>query len=208
MKTLTISSLVCLIVAIAFVAKATGKTLEEKIQEVCKTYDCKDPKVKQQCANYCKKEECQLKDSDSCLQSSPHWKGTNTCTDSEKHCGPWGKDMKRCCPVTCKLKKELTKNACSQIVSKGVCDYPNDAQCPENLEANGLTFTKGIQGSGRCSEGAPITDAITCKDACRFFKKSQGEILGYNNCYIDRNELCHQNGHHGLGATMICKTQN
>ena len=78
--------------------------------------------------------ECQTKDSDSCLHlSSNKWKGYFTdwtCSGSSEYCESWAKDMKRCCPETCKSGK-FTLTDCMSSSSEGKCIYPNEAQCPE-----------------------------------------------------------------------------
>ena len=73
--------------------------------------------------------QCQPRDSDSCLQASLKWK-LYTCTGSSKYCESWGKDMKRCCPETCKTGA-FNEADCNSFSGKGDCKYPNSAQCPK-----------------------------------------------------------------------------
>ena len=75
-----------------------------------------------------------------------------------------------------------------------------------NLEINEEDFILGSKGSGVCIEGTLITDETTCREACEALKIPQEEILGNNKCYKDGRDTCYQDGHHGPGASMICKT--
>ena len=74
--------------------------------------------------------DCETSDSDSCLQGSPGWSSSYTCTNSKGYCKRWMKDMKRCCPKTCENTKPFTEYECRVAKGKGTCIYPNEAQCP------------------------------------------------------------------------------
>ena len=71
--------------------------------------------------------QCQVKNSDSCLESSPGWTD-HTCAGAFEYCETWEKDMKRCCPKTCGTG-EFTEGDCKSSSGKGTCKYPNEAQC-------------------------------------------------------------------------------
>jgi len=75
--------------------------------------------------------KCTPKDSDSCLQASPGWNRLHKCASKTKYCSSWGKDLRRCCPVSCNTGR-FTEEMCNSFQSSGTCLYPNTAQCPEN----------------------------------------------------------------------------
>ena len=68
-----------------------------------------------------------MKDSDECLRkSSWDWGPDSSCRTSAKHCDTWAKDMKRCCPETCKVADKFTNSDCQKlgVDIKGRCKYP------------------------------------------------------------------------------------
>ena len=71
---------------------------------------------------------CQTKDSDACLQASPGWGTSYTCSSSIGWCFSWGKDLRRCCPESCGTGIFQEKD-CLAFSSEGTCTYPNEAQC-------------------------------------------------------------------------------
>ena len=75
-------------------------------------------------------EICTPKDSDDCLRSASGWRGYS-CSNSIKYCDDWSKDVRRCCPESCKNRQPFTESVCNDSNGKGTCKYPNDAQCPE-----------------------------------------------------------------------------
>ena len=72
-----------------------------------------------------------VKDSDTCLQTSPGWSDYYICnsTESTKYCNMmYAKDMKRCCPDSCGTGA-LSEEECYALGGWGNCIYPNEAQC-------------------------------------------------------------------------------
>ena len=68
------------------------------------------------------------RDDDNCLQTSPQWSEYSTCSSRTWYCESWGKDMRRCCPVSC-TSGVFTEEDCLAYAGDGTCIYPNDAQC-------------------------------------------------------------------------------
>ena len=77
-------------------------------------------------------EDCQPKDSDSCLQASPGWYSSSRCSEETYWCTSYAKDMHRCCPESCDTGT-LTEDQCHALLRSGTCTYPNSAQCPGNF---------------------------------------------------------------------------
>ena len=76
-------------------------------------------------------EGCKPKDSDACLQASPAWSRSYTCSNSIRYCFSYVKDMRRCCPESCGVGTGVfTEDECNAVDGPGVCTYPNEAQCP------------------------------------------------------------------------------
>ena len=76
-------------------------------------------------------EGCKPKDSDACLQASPAWSTSYTCSNSIRYCFSYVKDMRRCCPESCGVGTGVfTEDECNAVDGPGVCTYPNEAQCP------------------------------------------------------------------------------
>lgn len=71
---------------------------------------------------------CLPKDNDGCLQTSPEWDNSYTCSSSIEYCETYGRDMRRCCPESCGTGA-FTAKECNSFVGKGTCKYPNEAQC-------------------------------------------------------------------------------
>ena len=81
---------------------------------------------------------CKPKDCDACLhETGSIWhKDINgnpyTCRSAiEKWgwgCDSWGKDLRRCCPVSCKTGS-FSRDSCDAFDGNGTCKYPNEAQC-------------------------------------------------------------------------------
>jgi len=67
-------------------------------------------------------------DNDLCLQESPNWGSSCTCSNSIGYCISWAKDMKRCCPDSCGTGR-FTESQCLAHSGDGTCTYPNGAQC-------------------------------------------------------------------------------
>ena len=70
-----------------------------------------------------------IKDSDICLQELELWGEGQTCKENAQYCDDWAKDMKRCCPETCKLNHTFTEQICidyGEDIAKvnGTCKYP------------------------------------------------------------------------------------
>ena len=79
-------------------------------------------------------EGCQPKDSDACLQASPAWSTSYTCSNSIRYCFSYVKDMRRCCPESCGVGTGVfTEDECNAVGGPGVCTYPNEAQCPNTV---------------------------------------------------------------------------
>ena len=76
---------------------------------------------------------CKTHDSDKCLKQSPNgeWRNWN-CIQAKGYCNSWAKDVRRCCPITCENTAPFDNIQCEASNSKGVCMYPNDAQCPSS----------------------------------------------------------------------------
>ena len=76
------------------------------------------------------------KDCDACLHDTGQlWLGFTCRSAIERYdCNSWGKDLRRCCPVSCKTGS-FSRDSCDAFDRNGTCNYPNDAQCD----------TKGIQ---------------------------------------------------------------
>jgi len=81
----------------------------------------------QKTCGFCQR--CQPKDSDACLQASPGWSTSFTCSNSIGYCTSYGKDMRRCCPESC-ATGVFTEQDCIAFSGSGACTYPNEAQCP------------------------------------------------------------------------------
>ena len=89
---------------------------------------------------------CLKKDNDVCLQDSPHWGPSYTCTNSKQWCSSWGKDMRRCCPNICNsgqfTEEDCNSFSCGSESFCGTCEYPIDLECrklhklPETLKRN------------------------------------------------------------------------
>ena len=81
--------------------------------------------------------ECQPRDSDECLKTSPNWNSDRTCknafADNPEWCITWARDVRRCCPETCGTGS-FTEEDCALWTSGegGDCIYPNHAQCHGN----------------------------------------------------------------------------
>ena len=75
---------------------------------------------------------CELRDSDSCLQKSPKWGSKYYCSGYTRYCDSWSKDLRRCCPLSCGTGR-LTENDCNALNGKGTCNYPAESQCPGKL---------------------------------------------------------------------------
>ena len=73
---------------------------------------------------------CTPVDSDACLRSSSGWRGYS-CSNSIKYCDSWSKDVRRCCPESCNNTIAFTETVCKESKGRGICKYPNNAQCPE-----------------------------------------------------------------------------
>ena len=73
---------------------------------------------------------CTPRDSDRCLQSSSGW-SSYSCSNADYYCDSWSKDIRRCCPESCKNTLAFTESVCMDSKGKGKCTYPNEAQCPE-----------------------------------------------------------------------------
>ena len=73
------------------------------------------------------------KDSDMCLQHSEGWDRKHTCANSKNKCETNEKDMKRCCPETCKNPTNFTKEICEASGKEGTCKYPFHAKADECL---------------------------------------------------------------------------
>ena len=73
---------------------------------------------------------CKAKDSDACLKASGKNWAKYTCSSSTKWCTSWAKDMKRCCPESCK-SGSFFESDCEKDGGKGICIYPNEAQPDE-----------------------------------------------------------------------------
>ena len=89
---------------------------------------------------------CTPKDSDTCLTTSPGW-GSYVCSNADGYCDSWSKDVRRCCPESCKNTMAFTESICNDSNGKGHCTYPNDAQCPEGnslMTSNVMELNLGI----------------------------------------------------------------
>ena len=79
-----------------------------------------------------------LKDSDVCLRSQKNWfEGGNTCANSESFCDTHSKDLRRCCPITCKNTEPFTQDVCNSVNGSGQCIYPFDSfgsECEQNIQ--------------------------------------------------------------------------
>ena len=98
------------------------------------------------CINYLflfilKIEVCKPKDNDACLQSSDGWSTSYTCENSKgSYCESWAKDMRRCCPESCKKENpentlKFTEEDCNKSPGDGTCTYPNKAQCTDGNDS-------------------------------------------------------------------------
>lgn len=76
--------------------------------------------------------DCELRDSDSCLQKSPNWGAGYYCSTYKTLCKTWSKDMHRCCPISCGTGR-LTKQECDALDGLGTCRYPAESQCLSKL---------------------------------------------------------------------------
>jgi hypothetical protein len=61
------------------------------------------------------------------LQRSPGWSWQYNCPNSVWWCGNWGKDLKRCCPNSCRSAPLCTYHSCIHTWGRGTCIYPNYA---------------------------------------------------------------------------------
>ena len=72
---------------------------------------------------------------------------------------------------------------------------------------SGSRYVLGPKGKTTCSEGDRVTNAGTCRDACRELNISfqENDIQSGYLCYKDARGKCYQNGLNGNGASLICK---
>ena len=93
---------------------------------------------------------CKAKDSDACLKASGKNWAKYTCSSSTKWCTSWAKDMKRCCPESCRVTGSFFESDCKDVGGKGSCIYPNEAQPDETQcdkgEAISITITSNCLG--------------------------------------------------------------
>ena len=89
-----------------------------------------------------------LKDSDICLQSQERWydsnQGGETCASSQRFCDTHSKDLRRCCPQTCKNSKPFTQDVCNKANGLGECIYPFDtfgSECEQNKKSANKQLT-------------------------------------------------------------------
>jgi len=88
--------------------------------------------------------QCELRDSDECLQAQRSWGKSYNCASGKSSCESWPKDMQRCCPITCGTGV-LTEDDCNTIFESqaprnaGECVYPNDAQPEPRCKDYGCT---------------------------------------------------------------------
>ena len=85
-------------------------------------------------------------DSDICLQNTPYWGVKYICKNSEEWCNSFARDMRRCCPETCKNDKLFTKSVCKSTKSKGYCHYPFDTldgDCGKAQDVENNDFVMG-----------------------------------------------------------------
>ena len=73
------------------------------------------------------------------------------------------------------------------------------------IEDDKTQYVFGTKGSEICSEGNPIMDETSCREACRRLNVPQEKILGSFYCYKDGQGNCYQDDQHGPGASLICK---
>ena len=64
--------------------------------------------------------DCTPKDDDYCLQSSPDWDSSYECSTSTEYCLRWGRDMMRCCPISCGTGDFSLEN-CRSFQGLGSC---------------------------------------------------------------------------------------
>ena len=93
-----------------------------------------------------------LKDSDTCLQTSDTstWDGYD-CSGSLWYCELWDKDMRRCCPETCKNSEPFTEIKCNQSNEKGTCLYPFFSLPDECYQGRKLIKRSGTKGAQKIS---------------------------------------------------------
>ena len=72
-----------------------------------------------------------IHDSDECLKKSKDWENYK-CSEAKGYCNSWEKDVRRCCPTTCENLIPFDNVKCEASDAKGVCTYPNEAQCPSS----------------------------------------------------------------------------
>ena len=74
-----------------------------------------------------------------------------------------------------------------------------------NLEVNEVKFVYGPKGTGVCSEGTPIMDETSCREACNALNLPQDRIHGNDVCYKrGYNGKCYQDGQQGGSGYLIC----
>merc|ERR1712136_6297 len=75
------------------------------------------------------------------------------------------------------------------IIRKNTGYYSKSKEVKEDM------FVYGKLGSRVCSEGTPITDETSCRQACKPLNIPQATILGNAKCYKDGgNGRCYQDG--------------
>ena len=86
-----------------------------------------------------------MKDNNTCLQNSPKWGSEYDCSGADSNrwradtgwtysntrtdCEEWGKDMRRCCPLSCGIMNGFSKEECEAFPGKGTCTYPSNEHC-------------------------------------------------------------------------------
>jgi len=124
-------------------------------------------------------ETCQPKDSDTCIKEAwKAWDWSKGCEESHKYnpkyCRTWGKDMRRCCPETCKSGK-FTKEDCDMFPFDGTCSFPTSATICNDVIRSPCRERK-------CGSGCYIPNLDSCLDYGRADCMSNGGISCKESC--------------------------
>jgi len=95
-------------------------------------------------------DDCEPRDSDTCLQQAEHWGTRYTCAGSTQWCTSWPKDVQRCCPISCGTGS-LSEEECNALGGSGNCVYPNDAQSCDEAAEEVSRYEYQELGIGFCS---------------------------------------------------------
>jgi len=153
---------------------------------------------------------CQPRDSDTCIKEAwKDWDWTLGCEKSNAYdrdyCETWGKDMRRCCPESCKIEK-FTKEDCDVFPGDGTCRFPTSATlcndvilspCHEKKCGLGCYFPNqdkcfvygkhGNTGIHYTEDYCLSKGGIDCREICKNNEDCKNIYGNYVNCNRETN---------------------